>query len=260
MRACLLYFCIFTLLQSRYVLSEDIWLPNLRKLASIIYSCERDLNLENVGSLQTLDNESISNKRVDLKSSARSQGDGSAQASANVVIRNGDRALTISNSVDLGPGKGRLPRRAGNDRNDQSSVDSSVSVNLGGGLSRNKPLSNLRKQRELPIILLQDDLIKPRSAPKKKSNPISISIGDSNANNQIIQDDIKPTAAPNLLDIFNVQPRSPWGIGLNISGGKGKPKTASSTQALRKRMYGRIANCVKKKLIEEYQEKSAFSD
>ncbi|KRF98033.1 uncharacterized protein Dwil_GK27258 [Drosophila willistoni] len=252
MRACLLYLCIFTLLQSRYVLSRLVRPEiNIPGLFSILYSCQREVNGENnVGSLLTLDNESTSNKRVDLKSSARTQGDGAAQSSSNVNIRNGERVLSISNSVDSGQRRGRLPRRSNNGRNDQSSVDSSVSVNLGDALSNNNPLRGSRIVRLKPY---------PRTAQGKKSNPISISIGDSNANNQIIQEDSQPTQPPrssSLLDLL--QPRSPWGVGINIQGGKSKPKTVPLGLPLRNASYGQITSCVIEKILKQYQ--SSFSN
>ncbi|KRF98037.1 uncharacterized protein Dwil_GK27229 [Drosophila willistoni] len=269
MRACLLYLCIFTLLQSRYVLSRILHEVKITGLPSIVESCQREVNGENnVGSLLTLDNESTSNKRVDLKSSARTQGDGAAQSSSNVNIRNGERVLSISNSVDSGQRRGRLPRRSNNGRNDQSSVDSSVSVNLGDALSNNNPLRGSRIVRLKPY---------PRTAQGKKSNPISISIGDSNANNQIIQEDSQPTQpprspslldllpppqTPSVLDLFPqrqqssslldlLQPRSPWEFGINVQGGKKRPKTAPIPSGpIWKPSYAQIARCIKRKLIE----------
>ncbi|KRF98036.1 uncharacterized protein Dwil_GK28262 [Drosophila willistoni] len=268
MRARLLNLCIFTLLQSRYVLSgEDLWLPNLSKLSSIIYSCHngpKQLPLPLPLPLQlNLDNESISNKRVELKSSARSEGDGSAQSSANVIIRNGDRVLTISNNVDLGPGKKGLPRRATNGKSDKSSIESSVSFNLGDALT--DPLSLLQKLYGNSITKVNGK-IQPRSGQGKKDNPISISIGDNNANNQIIQDDRKQPAATAVLSVEPVdikpQPRTPWEVGFSISGGSSshrrRPRAPPSDQSLAKdQMYSRIANCVRQKLLEEYKQNSA---
>ncbi|XP_046866037.1 uncharacterized protein LOC124460014 [Drosophila willistoni] len=203
MRACLLYLCIFTLVQSFCAQTAFQQRKSQEILSRIIFVCQRELNLKK------LDTESKSNKRVDLNSSASGKGDASARSSSSINIRNGGRVLSISNKVDLG----RLPKRPSNGKNDQSSVDSSVSVNLGDSLYDNNSLQKLFGNSINKVNGIR--VPQPRSAPKKKPSPISISIGDNNANNQVIQEDNQPTPAPTLLSLLGgkVQPRSSgfWG-------------------------------------------------
>ncbi|KRF98035.1 uncharacterized protein Dwil_GK28117 [Drosophila willistoni] len=71
MRTCLLYFCIFTLLQSRYVLSGDLWLPNLSKLSSIIYSCQTSANVNRDDRKQPTATAALSVEPVNIKPQPR---------------------------------------------------------------------------------------------------------------------------------------------------------------------------------------------
>ncbi|XP_023030683.1 protein ENL isoform X2 [Drosophila willistoni] len=259
MKVCVLYLSIFTLLQlqCKFVQSTDeLWLPRLDKFSAILSECESKYRAPQFARPRPLGNLPPKGK-ISMSSSANAREDEVIKALSNIKFNSGAVQADVSNGLDLTAGKNR--KLIDSARNDQSSISSSLNIDLSGKrIDRKNPIRSRTPRK--PLKSRKPIVIKPRTRAERGGSPISISIGDTNANNQVVMA-APPTPPPppppppppinNIVTINNS----------NTNADKPQPRTLNNFKlppAERKeRLYIKIAGCVQERLLALYRKTSS---